>query len=115
MAPPDFPGLYYDETKKKYFKIQPNHVAPQNSRYSEDAVRKEAQGKLRQAEENKYAQRHRQTRIQHSTILQHPSSTRMAVLRYGTFRDFYRGSYSGVLSRPVLLDYSLFLAFSVVC
>lgn len=81
MAPRDLPGFYYDEAKKKYFKILPNHVTPQDSKYSKDAFRKEAQSKLLQAEEKEYIQRHRQTRIQHSPILQYPLGGRVALLR----------------------------------
>lgn len=32
------PGFFYDAEKKKYFKIQPNHVAPPNSKYSKEKV-----------------------------------------------------------------------------
>jgi len=35
------PGFYYDEEKKKYFKIQPNHVAPAEAKYSKSTVKRE--------------------------------------------------------------------------
>lgn len=33
--------LLADEDKKKYFKILPNHVAPQGAKYSQEGVKKE--------------------------------------------------------------------------
>jgi len=35
------PGFYYDEAKKKYFKILPNHVAPTGAKYSVEAAKRE--------------------------------------------------------------------------
>ena len=44
MHPPrDIPGFYYDVEKKKYFKMQPNHIAPQGSKYSKESVQREAE------------------------------------------------------------------------
>ena len=37
------PGFHYDAAKRKYFRIQPNHVAPANSKYSQQAVQRAAQ------------------------------------------------------------------------
>lgn len=38
---PQLPGFYFDEEKKKYFKIQPNHIAPSNAKYSSSNVKHE--------------------------------------------------------------------------
>ncbi|KAK5088371.1 hypothetical protein LTR05_002589 [Lithohypha guttulata] len=39
MAPrPEIPGYYFDTTRNKYFKIQPNHVAPPGTAHSRAAV-----------------------------------------------------------------------------
>lgn len=37
MEPRTLPGFFWDPLKKKYFKIQPNHIAP-DSRYSAGAI-----------------------------------------------------------------------------
>lgn len=42
----EIPGFYFDEEKQKYFKIQPNHVAPKGSRYSKDAISIENEARL---------------------------------------------------------------------
>jgi len=34
----EIPGFYFDEQKHKYYKIQPNHIAPKDSKYSREAV-----------------------------------------------------------------------------
>lgn len=81
MASPEIPGFYYDEAKKKYFKILPNHVAPQGSHYSKDAVRKEAESKLLQKKADKSNLRRQQTRVQHSQILEHPFGGRISLQR----------------------------------
>lgn len=36
----ELPGFYYDETRRKYFKIQANHVVPHGSGYSTQAIQK---------------------------------------------------------------------------
>ena len=38
---PNMPGFYFDQAKGKYFQIQPNHIAPKGSKYSEQSVKKE--------------------------------------------------------------------------
>jgi hypothetical protein len=35
------PGYYYDQEKKKYFRVQPDHVAPPNAKYSASKVKRE--------------------------------------------------------------------------
>lgn len=39
----DLPGMYWDDDKKKYFKIQANHVAPEGAKYSRENVKKETE------------------------------------------------------------------------
>ncbi|KAJ5493390.1 hypothetical protein N7539_002136 [Penicillium diatomitis] len=36
----EIPGFYYDPEKKKYFKIQANHVAPPGAQYSKESVKR---------------------------------------------------------------------------
>lgn len=38
---PSLKGFYFDPHKKKYFKILPNHIAPQGVIYSEQAIKKQ--------------------------------------------------------------------------
>ena len=45
MPAPELPGFYYDEAKRKYFKIQANHLAPDSSKYSQRSVQREAEEK----------------------------------------------------------------------
>lgn len=40
------PGFYFDETKKKYFKVQANHAAPEGSKYSRVSLQKEAEDEM---------------------------------------------------------------------
>lgn len=40
MAPPrELPGMYWDEQKQKYFRIQPEHKAPPGAAHSRSAVK----------------------------------------------------------------------------
>ncbi|SMR48017.1 unnamed protein product [Zymoseptoria tritici ST99CH_1A5] len=56
------PGYYFDEEKKKYFKIQPNHKAPANAKYSKsNATREQKESKRRRIEDHKRQVLHSQT------------------------------------------------------
>ncbi|KAI9798463.1 MAG: hypothetical protein M1825_005343 [Sarcosagium campestre] len=46
--PQDIPGFYYDESKKKYFKILPHHAAPAGAAYSSSTVRQTRRMKAQQ-------------------------------------------------------------------
>ncbi|POR38076.1 Plasma membrane ATPase, partial [Tolypocladium paradoxum] len=48
--PVEIPGYYYDEAKKKYFKIEKSHTAPSSASWSSDSVKKrKAEDATRQA------------------------------------------------------------------
>ncbi|KAK4550547.1 hypothetical protein LTR36_000126 [Oleoguttula mirabilis] len=68
------PGYYYDEEKKKYFKIQANHVAPADAKYSKSNVKfEERKAKKRKVEDRSRARRFKQT-VRPSQISEHPIS-----------------------------------------
>ncbi|KAI7201600.1 hypothetical protein KC316_g3992 [Hortaea werneckii] len=69
------PGYYYDEVKKKYFKIQANHVAPAGAKYSKANVNREKrESKRRRLDERQQAHRYGQT-VRPSRTLSHPLTT----------------------------------------
>ncbi|KAI6863805.1 hypothetical protein D0864_02027 [Hortaea werneckii] len=69
------PGYYYDEVKKKYFKIQANHVAPAGAKYSKANVNREKrESKRRRLDEHQREYRYAQT-VRPSGTLSHPLTT----------------------------------------
>ena len=69
------PGYYFDEEKKKYFKITANHVAPPKAKYSKSNVKREhREKKKRKVEGEQEVKRHRQT-VRPSRILERSVST----------------------------------------
>ena len=81
--PPALPGFHYDAEKKKYFKIQPNHVAAHGSarKYSKAALRKEAEERREQKRRKVFEQREKKTRLQRSRVLQSPLGGGWGVMR----------------------------------
>lgn len=71
MAPTELPGYYYDEVKKKYFKIQENHLASPSVKYSRGALKKEAEFALARKRKRVREQLEREQTIQQSKILGH--------------------------------------------
>ena len=71
MPPTELPGYYYDEVKKKYFKIQENHLAPPSSTYSRKAVKRKIELALARKWEQDREQLEREQTIQHSKVVQH--------------------------------------------
>ena len=72
--PPALPGFHYDAEKKKYFKIQPNHVAAHGSarKYSKASLQKEAEERREQKRRKLFEQREKTTRLRRSRVLQSP-------------------------------------------
>lgn len=72
--PPALPGFYYDAERKKYFKIQANHVAAHGSasKYSKAAVKKEAEEQREQKRRKLFGQRERKMRVKRSRVLESP-------------------------------------------
>ena len=71
MPPNELPGYYYDEVKKKYFKIQGNHLAPPGSKYSRTAIKRGTELALAQKREEDREQLEREQTVQGSKLLQH--------------------------------------------
>lgn len=71
MPIPSIPGYHWDETRKKYFKIQPNHIAAPNSRYSEQSIKKEAEGQAILKKQKLHHERELQTRIAQPRLRDH--------------------------------------------
>ena len=68
----NLPGYYWDEGKKKYFKILANHVAPSEAKYSKTNVKNQNRAnKKRKVEERKQQAKSKQTvrRPQHQNFL----------------------------------------------
>lgn len=80
-APQAIPGFYYDEVRKKYFKVQPSHVAPQGSKYSEDAVKREAKTQLLQQTALAVKEQNQRERFVRSRIYHHPLGGRLSLQR----------------------------------
>ena len=81
--PPALPGFHYDAEKKKYFKIQPNHVAAHGParKYSKAALRKEAEERREQKRRELLEQKQKKTRLQRSRVLQSPLGGGWGVMR----------------------------------
>ena len=72
--PPALPGFHYDAEKKKYFKIQPNHIAAHASarKYSQAALKKEAEEQREQNRRKLFEQKERKMKLRRSTVLASP-------------------------------------------
>jgi len=81
------PGYYYDDEKKKYFKVQANHVAPAGAKYSKSNVNREKrESKKRKLDEREQDARARQT-VRPARIMQHPISGGVGLMREGGNRE----------------------------
>lgn len=73
--PPALPGFHYDAEKKKYFKIQPNHVAAHGSaarKYSKATLKKEAEERHESKRRKFFEQRQSEMRLRQSKVLESP-------------------------------------------
>ncbi|OAP64760.1 hypothetical protein AYL99_00732 [Fonsecaea erecta] len=70
--PADLPGYHFDPVKNRYFKIQPNHIAPSGSNYSVQAVRAEEAIKDAQREDELLYRSKLAITPRRSKLLQHP-------------------------------------------
>ena len=80
---PVIPGFYYNHEKRKYFKIQPNHVATHGpaSKYSKAAVEREAEEQHEQKCRKVLEQRNGKMTIKRSKMLNYPLVGRWGVTR----------------------------------
>ncbi|KAL2041738.1 hypothetical protein N7G274_005522 [Stereocaulon virgatum] len=107
MASTNIPGFYYDRVKRKYFKIQPNHIAPTGSAYSTDSVKKDAEDILEAKERAKFEQLERKQIMQRSKVLSYPLGGRLALeretgLQYDSIRRMNEAWVYGIQDRIVL-------------
>ncbi|KAL8819360.1 MAG: hypothetical protein Q9191_007748 [Dirinaria sp. TL-2023a] len=65
------PGFYYDEAKGKYFKVQPSHAVPQDSKYSAQNIKLQQENAMYEKQKAEKSQRNRNSRIQKHPALQH--------------------------------------------
>ena len=72
MSPRNIPGFFYDESKKKYFKVLANHAAPQGSKYSQASILKYSEEEAIHRRLKAYEERTLEQRIQRSKALTHP-------------------------------------------
>lgn len=81
--PPALPGFYYDAERKKYFKIQPNHVAAHGSasKYSNATVKKEVEEQREQKRRKLFEQREMKMKIKRSKVLESPLGGAWGVIR----------------------------------
>ncbi|CAK3853566.1 hypothetical protein DOTSEDRAFT_78301 [Lecanosticta acicola] len=77
----NIPGYYYDEAKGKYFKIQANHAAPPQAKYSRYHVeREQRETKKRKLEQERDAIVKKQT-VPAANLLKHPLLGRSGLQR----------------------------------
>ena len=80
---PVIPGFYYDHEKRRYFKIQPNHVATHGSasRYSKAALKREAEEQREQKRRKMFEQKKGSMTIKRSKVLNDPLAGGWGVTR----------------------------------
>ncbi|KAJ5892197.1 uncharacterized protein N7473_008425 [Penicillium subrubescens] len=69
---PEIPGFYYDPEKKKYFKIQANHVAPPGAQYSQASVKRKRNEQEEQERQAHVSQRIARETVHKPSFLHHP-------------------------------------------
>ena len=107
---PVIPGFYYDNEKRKYFKIQPNHVATHGpaSKYSKAAVKRETEEQHEQKRRKVLEQKKREMTIKRSKVLNDPLAGGWGVTRELGLNDtegtttMMRAWAHGLESRAVL-------------
>lgn len=72
MTSPAIPGFHYDSEKKKYFKIQANHLASPNSSYSKDAIKQIVQEQRERKRVRLFEEKKSKQKIGRSKILTSP-------------------------------------------
>ncbi|KAJ5143736.1 uncharacterized protein N7515_002523 [Penicillium bovifimosum] len=68
----EIPGFYYDEDKKKYFKIEANHAAAPNAQYSQQSVKRRRIEKETREKTAQSQQRIAKETVRKATSLRHP-------------------------------------------
>ncbi|KAH8691129.1 hypothetical protein BGW36DRAFT_387733 [Talaromyces proteolyticus] len=71
MSGREIPGFYWDTEKRKYFRIQANHVAPTGSKYSKEAVTQQKYDVEQQRRRANIERRIQKERVKRSRSLRH--------------------------------------------
>ncbi|KAL9025854.1 MAG: hypothetical protein Q9196_005391 [Gyalolechia fulgens] len=80
--PSDLPGYYWNESRRKYFKIVEDHAATASSSYSKAAVAEEEQKKKDRKKLEEFSNRVQESRVPRNTLLQgHPLGGNLALQR----------------------------------
>ncbi|KAL9044015.1 MAG: hypothetical protein Q9214_002819 [Letrouitia sp. 1 TL-2023] len=70
--PAELPGLYFDQAKNRYYKVQSHHVAAEGTGYSQQAVELVQEEQARVQSQTEHRQRQLNATIQRAPILQRP-------------------------------------------
>ncbi|KAJ5167724.1 uncharacterized protein N7482_003318 [Penicillium canariense] len=104
---PDIPGFYYDPEKKKYFKIQANHVAPAGAQYSQESVKRKRNEQEKEEKRAHVSRRVARETVRKPSFLHHPlvgadREIRARASTLATLRDEQAGIYVSQLRRRKL-------------
>lgn len=109
--PPALPGFCYDAERKKYFKIQADHVAASGSasKYSKAAVKREAEEQRERKRRKLHDERERKMRVQRSRMLASPLGGGCGVTREHGVTVFERSTmmraWAQGLERKKVMEY----------
>ena len=81
MPPLDIPGFCYNEERRKYFKILPNHVLSLRSDFSNESAQRKGENDTGKQQTAYRIQRNLDTRVQPSRILIHALGGDVALKR----------------------------------
>lgn len=102
----EIPGYYFDPHKNKYFKIQQNHIAPSDSKYSVEAVKEQELKRQAGLTETQQRFQERAQRIKHDRRIQHPLTSlqyRLGANGPGSATSIVADYYgASIRPRPVL-------------
>jgi hypothetical protein len=102
----EIPGYYFDPVKHKYFKIQRNHIAPPDSKYSIEAVNEQNLRVQAERTEEKHRFQERSQRLKHDRRIYHPLTSlqyRLGDNGPGSATSVVAGYYgASIQARPVL-------------
>ncbi|KAK4505353.1 hypothetical protein PRZ48_003316 [Zasmidium cellare] len=85
----NLPGYYFDEEKKKYFKIQANHIVPENAKYSKTNAKIERRETKKRKRKDKY---HRDV-VRMQTVVRAKPFTHPLLSGAGLRRELGRSPY----------------------
>ncbi|KAJ5887552.1 hypothetical protein N7495_007593 [Penicillium taxi] len=107
----DIPGYYYDDAKKKYFKIQANHVAVSGAEYSTEAVKRKRTEQASDLESRKMLERMSKERVTKSPLLLRPilrlgREVASSILTTAATKEHQASLYASQLKQKQLFRFS---------